>query len=88
MTIKESKLIQETIHRLKQQRDELALKIHLGNAELKDEWDELNDKLSNLIHTYDPLKQSVSQSGEDLWESLKLVGEEIRRGFDRIRESL
>ncbi len=88
MTIKESKLLQETIQYLKQQRDELALKIHLGNAELKDEWDELNDKLTNLIHNYEPLQKSVSQSGEDLWESLKLVGEEIKNGYDRIRKSL
>ena len=30
--------------RLKTQRDELRLKAHLASAELKDEWEELEDK--------------------------------------------
>ena len=36
---------QEMISALKQQRDELALKIHLAEAEAKEEWGRLDDKL-------------------------------------------
>ncbi len=88
MSERERKFLQETISTLKQQRDELALKIHLGGAELKDEWDVLDGKLSKLTHEFEPLKHAVAESGEGLWESMKLVGEEIKSGFDRIRKSL
>ena len=78
----------ELISALKQQRDELALRIHLAEAEAKQEWNRLDDRLAQLTHEYEPLKHAVGASTEDVWESLKLVGEEIKHGFDRIRKSL
>ena len=88
MPEQERKLLQETISSLKQQRDQLALKIHLCNSELKDEWNVLEEKLTNLTSDYDPLKHAVSEAGEGVWESLKLVGEEINGGYERIRKSM
>ena len=79
---------QELISALKQQRDEIALKIHLAESEMKQEWGRLDDKLSELSHRFDPLKDAVGETGGDVWESLKLVAEEIKNGFDRIRKSL
>ena len=36
-------LMQQTIAKLKQQRDELALQIHLGAAEAKEEFESMGD---------------------------------------------
>lgn len=80
--------IHELISGLKQQRDELAVKIHLASAEAKDEWNRLDDKVYQLTQRFDPLKQAVGETAEDLWVSLKLLGEEIQHGFERIRKSL
>jgi len=88
MSEKERKLLQETISSLKQQRDQIALKIHLCNAEIKDEWNVLEEKLANLTSDYDPLKDAVAEAGEGVWESLKLVGEEIKGGYERIRKAM
>ncbi|MEW4526228.1 hypothetical protein [Maioricimonas sp. JC845] len=80
--------LQELISTLRQQRDELAVRIHLGSAEAKEEWDKLNDRLQGLLDQYEPLRNATKDSASDVWESLKLVGEEIRDGFSRIRKSL
>ena len=76
------------ISELKQQRDELRLKIHLGSEEMKGELGKLDDKLVELNDQYEPLKNAVGESAEDVWESLKLVGGEIKDGFQRIRKEL
>ena len=88
MTATEKNTVAELISDLKQQRDELRLKIHLGNEEIKEEWDRLDSKLSQLNHRFDPLREAVEDTTEDLWESLKLVGAEIKEGFNRIRKAL
>lgn len=88
MTEDKKSYMANLIRELKQQRDELRLKMHLGGEELKDEWDKLEDKLAQLNHRFEPVKDAVEDTAEDVWESLKLVGGEIKEGFHRIRKSL
>jgi polyhydroxyalkanoate synthesis regulator phasin len=82
------KVISDLISKLKQERDELALQMHLGKEELKDEWDAVQHKLDQLTYRFEPLNKAVAETSEDVWESLKLVGGEIKEGFQRIRKSL
>ena len=81
-------LIEETISNLKQQRDELALKIHLGAAEAKEEFENAKDKLDKLTEEYEPLKSAVEESASNVLASLQLVGEEVLGSFKRVRDSL
>ena len=76
------------IHDLKQERDELRVRMHLGKEDLKDEWDVLHDKLNQLSDRYQPLREAADETAEDVWDSLKLFGSEISDGFKRIRKSL
>ena len=85
---KKSQVVATLIRELKQDRDELKVKVHLGKMELQDDWDELNDKLEALIGRFEPLKDAIEETSEDVWDSLKLVGSEISSGFRRIRKSL
>lgn len=78
----------ELISSLRRQRDELALKIHLGKADAKEEWNKITKKLDELTADYEPLKGAVGETAENLLAGLKLVTEEIQRGFNRIRKSL
>lgn len=88
MPQKEKTFLRELISDLKQQRDHLRVKVHLGSVEVKDEFEKLDDKLSQLNHRFDPLKDAVGETAEDVWDSLKLFGSEIKDGFVRIRKSL
>jgi uncharacterized membrane-anchored protein YhcB (DUF1043 family) len=80
--------VAELISTLKQQRDELKVKIHLAAAEARQEWDQAVEKLDRLTSDYDSVKHAVAESAEDVANSLKLVAEEIKLSFTRIRNSL
>ena len=81
-------LVSDLIVKLKQQRDELALKIHLGKQDAKDEWDKVRVKLDKLSDDYEPVKDAMEESASKVFDSMKHVASEIKASFDRIRESL
>lgn len=85
---KQQSAVAELISALKQQRDELKVRIHLGSEEAKQEWEKLEENLRQLMARHEPLKQAVDETADDVWESLKLVASEIKDGFQRIRKSL
>lgn len=76
------------ISTLKQHRDELKMRIHLGSEEAKQEWETLEEKFRQLTARHEPLKRAVDETKDDVWESLKLVASELKEGFQRIRRSL
>jgi uncharacterized coiled-coil DUF342 family protein len=80
--------VAELIASLKRQRDELALQIHLGKQEAKDEWEKLTAKLDELTRDYDPLKDAVEETSSNVFGALKQVASEIEDGFHRIRKAL
>lgn len=80
--------IAETISALKQQRDELAVQIHLGNMEAKEEFGKASDKLHKMSEDFEPVKDAIGESASNVAAALQLVGEEIWSSFDRIRKSL
>ncbi|MEO9593767.1 hypothetical protein [Rhodopirellula bahusiensis] len=82
------RLVSNMIGDLKEERDSLALQIHLGKQEAKSELQRLDKKLEELNEDYQPLKDAVDESGEDILAALQLVGDEIKNGFERIRQTL
>ena len=84
----QDKILAELIRGLKHERDELKLQAHLATMEAREELSKLGDKLDELEHKYEPLKDAVQSSAGDVFDSLKMVGYEIRDGFKRIRDAL
>lgn len=80
--------VYKLIEDLKRQRDELRLQMHLAGMEARNEWDKMDGKLAELTGRTQPLRQAVGESAEDVWEAVKLLGSEIKEGFDRIRKAL
>jgi hypothetical protein len=81
-------VVGKLIDELTQQRDELRLQIHLGSVEAKEQLGKLEDQLFQLRQRYLPTQEAVEETAEDVWDALKLVGSEIKVGFDRIWKSL
>ena len=88
MSESQHKTVGELISKLKQERDDLQLRMHLGKEDLQDEWSAMQEKLSALNERFQPLKGAIDDTADNVWESLKLLGSEVREGFDRIRKSL
>ncbi len=72
----------------KQQADEIRLQMHLAKAEARDEWEDLEQKLEELKAKADVVRKEAGEASEDVLEAAKLMAEEIKNGFDRIRKFL
>ena len=80
--------IEELLSALRQERDEIRLQVHLGTQSIRDQFNGMSERLNRLKTELQPLADAVDESASDVLESLKLVAEEIKAGFSRIRESL
>lgn len=82
--------LDDIIEDLKQKRDELRLQVHLASKEVKDEWDELEEKLNDLSARARQFAEDaqIRETGEGMADALKNLGHEIRQGYDRIRSAL
>jgi predicted nuclease with TOPRIM domain len=73
---------------LEQTRDELRVRMHLANAELKDEWRELEQKWDHFEGRLKKVGSAAGESFDDMGDALELVGDELKRSYQRIRKSL
>lgn len=73
---------------LKMERDELKVKLHLLNMETKEEWSELENKYETFKAKASIVSDVAEDSAGEVFEALKLVGEELREGYRRIRRSM
>ncbi len=73
---------------LQQQRDELMVQMSLAKMEARDEWKQAEEKLAQFRSRLDEVRAETKNASEDVWNSLKRVGEEVERAYDRIRSRL
>lgn len=80
--------LEELISKLKQERDEVNLQIHLASMDAKDEYDRLSGKLDELTNEYEPVKNAVEETADNVFSALGLVAGELSAGFQRVRKSI
>lgn len=80
--------INEVFENLKKQRDELRVKMHLAAADAKDEWEVLEKKWGNFEGKAKQVGGEAKEASKDIWDATKLLGNEIKEGYDRIRKQL
>ncbi|MEZ4412593.1 MAG: hypothetical protein R2910_06390 [Gemmatimonadales bacterium] len=80
--------LREMLEKLEQERDELKVRAHLGKAEAKEEWEKMEGRIAELRSRLDKAGDEAGDVMEDVGAAAKLLGEEIREGFARIRKSL
>jgi hypothetical protein len=73
---------------LKMERGELKVQLHLLNMDAKEEWEELEKKYEKFKTKASIVADATEDSAEEVVEALKLVGEELRKGYKRIRNSM
>ena len=80
--------LEQLITNLKQQRDELAVKVHLGKVEAQQEWEKVNDQLRRLTDEYQPVINAVGETAKGVVSALELAAQEVKSGLDRVRKLL
>lgn len=84
----DKKTLEQLIESLKRQRDELAVKIHLGKTEAKQEWEKVEAKIRELTEKYKPVMGALEETGEGVLSALELAAQEVKNGLDRVRKLL
>ena len=75
---------------LKQKRDELRVQMNLASREIKDEWEELEQKMqeySNQAKQF-AADAKLEETGAGVGQALSQLGQELKRGYDRVRDAL
>ncbi len=80
--------VQHEIDELRRVRDELRVRIHLAKAEAKDRWDELEHQFRRLESKGHQIAQASQEPLRDVAAATRLLVDEIREGYRRIREAL
>ena len=78
----------ELVSNLKRQKDQLELKLHLGQAEVKDQWAQLETKLKRLQSDFEPVSNAASEMTENVFSALELAAGELKQGYDRLSEAV
>ena len=67
----------------------MNLKVHLAADEIRTEWQTIEDKKwPEVEHKLRKLAENYEEHVEELAGSAKVVGEEIRHAYDRIKTRL
>ena len=79
----------DVLAKLKQERDELALKMHLGKKEAAAEWERLEAKWHEVkARQMQPMRDDVDESTVGVGLALELAAEELKKGYEKIRNLL
>jgi hypothetical protein len=74
---------------LARERDELALKLHLGKKEAQAEWEKLEARWNELKATKGPpLREAAAETAKGLGSALESTADELRKGYQRLRKIL
>ena len=76
------------VEKLKTQRDEVKLKMHLASMETKQEYEEAEKKWGPLKAKASDIADDAIETSEELIAKSKMVGEELKETYQRISERL
>ena len=76
------------LEKLAQMRDELRVRIHLARLEARTEWERLEPKWWELEEKIDALETVSKETAKDLKSAAELLIGELKKGYERIRETL
>jgi uncharacterized coiled-coil DUF342 family protein len=80
--------LKDLMAKLRQERDELRVQAHLMRAELRDEWQEFEDRFEKFRSKADHVLDTAGDAGGEMAKSAKELGHEIAEGFRRIRRTM
>lgn len=73
---------------LQTERDDIEVRLHLLSMDMKDEWQEMEQKFQHFRARLDKITEVAEDSVEEVAEALKQTGEEVKQGYQRIKASL
>lgn len=78
----------QAMEKLRRERDELKLKVHLGKAELKDEWEALERKWERLEGRVEGAAEGAREASREVGAAFGVMADELGEAYRRIRARL
>ena len=79
----------DVLAKLKQERDEVALKLHLGKKEAAAEWERLEAKWHEVkARRVPPVEEAADETTVGIGLAFELAAEELKKGYEEIRKLL
>lgn len=82
------KRIDEMLEELKQERDELRVKMNLAKMEARDEWREIEAKLVKLEAKASEVREATAEAAKDIAAAAKPLADEIQDTFRRLAKRI
>ena len=82
----ESTTLTTVIDDLKRSRDELRVRLHLAKADVKDEWERLEQKWREVERKANEVGREGQATASEVAAALRLAAEELRKGYARMRQ--
>ena len=76
--------IEEMLEDLKEERDELRVRLHLAKLEGSEEWQKLESKMAKLESRAKEIGGATVEASQDMGAAAKILAEEVRDGFKKI----
>lgn len=80
------------VNDLKQRRDTLRVKMHLAQADARDEWQNLEKRWEAFEETVesqmDKLEDAAEDAADNIEDALKRAGNDLKQGYERLRKKL
>ncbi len=79
-----------SMEELRQKREELALQVKLGSMEAREDWEALEHKMRDLETKWHQFqsKAGLHESAENLGAAMKILGTELKNGYQRLKGAL
>lgn len=78
----------DLIARLRTERDELRVRMHLAKAELREEWATLEKKWTRLENRLSQARTEAKSASKDVGSAAESLAGEIASAYRRIRDRL
>lgn len=73
----------DMLGQLRQKRDELRVQVNLASKEVKEEWEELEEKMEVFSK-----RAKLGDTGSGVGDALGQLGRELKMGYARIRDAI
>lgn len=80
------KLLEKELDNLRGVRDEIQVRIHLGGADLRDQWEDMERGWQHLEGRLKVVKDESDDVSSEIGETLHVLADQLRSGYERIKK--
>lgn len=66
-------------------RDEAKLQLHLAKADVREEWDALENKFSDYQHKMELVRDEIARDNDEVFDIARTLGKELLNSYERIK---